>query len=375
VTRHSLSTARAAGYGLALALGLAVAFMGFSSSYATLSAYGNAHGFAFDGRVLPIGLDLGIPALLLLDWLRPSVFLRTSAWSLTGLTIAANGAVAGDSWAERLLHAVMPAVAIVIVESARHLRDDPSRMDRIRLSRWLLSPIRTARLRRRMVLWEITSYSDALTRESAILHARTVLTAAYGHRYWWATRRRVPTTLVHQIGTGQLPSSVLFSSDLQTAVRDWVYETLAAVAATPPPVVTVRTPIDCDRTGDSPEAEQDPWVAIWVGKDSIRPEGVPAAVFAAAIDYAQRTYEQVGKLPKIEDFRTELATGQGRATAIRKALQSALDDPSVLTTEPVTEAPPAPSVAEQPDDGTEYAHRPDATATTSSIPQPAPIAV
>lgn len=375
MTRSSPVNARAAGYGLALILGLAVAFMGFSSSYATLSTYGDAHGFAFDGRVLPIGLDLGIPALLLLDWLRPSVFLRASAWSLTGLTIAANGAVAGDSWPERLLHAVMPAVAIVIVESARHLRDDPSRMDKIRLSRWLLSPIRTARLRRRMVLWEITSYSDALTRESAILHARTVLTAAYGHRYWWATRRKVPTTLVHQIGTGQLPSSVLFSSDLQTAVRDWVFQSLASVAATPSPVTTVRAPIDDDRTDDSPEAEQDPWVAIWVGKDSIRPESVPAAVFAAAIDYAQRTQQQVGKLPKIEDFRNELATGQVRATAIRKALQSALDDPSVLTTEPATGEPPAPVEADQPAVSAEYARRPDATGATEARPEPAAAAV
>lgn len=372
MTRSSPVNARAAGYGLALVLGLAVAFMGFSSSYATLSTYGDAHGFAFDGRVLPIGLDLGIPALLLLDWLRPSVFLRASAWSLTALTIAANGAVAGDSWPERLLHAVMPAVAIVIVESARHLRDDPSRMDKIRLSRWLLSPIRTARLRRRMVLWEITSYSDALTRESAILHARTVLTALHDRRYWWKTRRLVPATLLHQISTGQLPSSVLSSYDLQTAVREWVLDTLDSIAVARQPVTPVTAPTETDRIQDEPETEPDPWVSIRVGQDRIRPDTVPPGLFAAAIGFAEHHYAQVGKVPTVETIRTSLGTGQPRAQAIRKAIQSALDDPSVLADEP--HDPDTAAETEPPAEPDPVQPAPDFTVTHQTAPTAEPAA-
>ena len=35
-------------------------------------------------------------------------------------------------------------------------------MEKVRGSRWLLAPMSTARMRRRMILWEITSYRRAL---------------------------------------------------------------------------------------------------------------------------------------------------------------------------------------------------------------------
>jgi hypothetical protein len=331
-----------AGYGLALALGLCVAAAGYISSFNNLATYASGHGFAW-GWLLPVGLDLGIPALLILDWLQPSLFLRTVAWALSAGTVLANGAVAGGGLTDRALHAVMPAVAILIIEAGRHLQDDPSRMDKIRLSRWLLSPVRTGRLKRRMVLWEITSYDDALKRESAILHARTVLAAVYGHRYWWATRRDVPATLLHQIGTGQLPTSVLFSSDLQTAVRDWVHQALADIAAAPSPVTPIVTTTghDCDHDCDG--AEQDPWVTLRVTQYSIRPEDVPADIFAAAIGLAEHHFSQVGKLPTVEYYRTTLGTAQARAAAIRKAIQYGFENPSV-TAYPGGDSAPAAGV-------------------------------
>lgn len=336
---------RKTGYALALILGLAVAAAGYISSFANLATYANKHGFPI-GWLLPVGLDLGIPALLLLDWLRPSLFLRSAAWSLAGFTVFANGAVAGGEPTDRLLHAVMPAVAILIVESGRHLKDDPSRMDKVRLSRWLLSPVRTARVKRRMVLWEITSYAEALTRESAILHARTVLMAIYGKRYWATTRRHVPATLKHQIATGQLPFGVLHSTDLQTAVQAWIHQTLTEIATAPSPVALKVTATGHDPEADSEAADPDPWVMIRVAQDSIRPEGIPAELFAAAIGIAERHFAQVGKLPRVDDFRDWLTTGQARASAIRRALQSALDDPSVLADQTNDSATPEPAPTE-----------------------------
>lgn len=335
---------RKTGYGLALALGLAVAAAGYTSSFANLSTYAAEHGFPI-GWLLPVGLDLGIPALLLLDWLRPSLFLRSAAWSLAGFTVFANGAVAGGAPTDRLLHAVMPAVAILIVESGRHLKDDPSRMDRVRLSRWLLSPIRTARVKRRMVLWEITSYAEALTRESAILHARTVLMAIYDCRYWVTTRRHVPATLKHQIATGQLPFGVLHSTDLQAAVQAWVHQTLIDIAAAPSPVAAVVAATEPDEQADREDETPDPWVAIRVGADSIRPKDIPAGLFAAALGLAEHHFSQVGKLPTIDYYRDELSTAQARAVKIRKAIQSAFDNPSVVadsTGDPTT-LDPAPT--------------------------------
>lgn len=371
MTRVQSSKSRTAGYGLALTLGLAVAAAGYISSFANLATYASSHGFP-QGWLLPIGLDLGIPALLILDWLRPSLFLRATAWALAGGTVLANAAVAGGTWTDRALHAVMPAVAILIVEAGRHLQDDPSRMDKIRLSRWLLSPVRTARLKRRMVLWEVTSYSDALTRESAILHARTVLQSAYRKPSWRATRKVVPATLLHQISTGQMPFAVLHGHDLQTSVRDWVYATLEAIAATPSPVTPVSAETRTDRIDDSVEVEQDPWVTIWVARDSLLPEGVPAPVFALAIDYATRTYTQVGKLPTIKEFRTELNIAQARAAAISRALQSALDGTPVTATEAATETDSRQPVFASAHELIEFAYEPADTARTASTSTTAP---
>lgn len=371
MTLTGSSKSRTAGYGLALTLGLAVAAAGYISSFDNLATYASGHGFP-KGWLLPVGLDLGIPALLILDWLRPSLFLRATAWALAGGTVLANAAVAGGTWTDRALHAVMPAVAILIVEAGRHLQDDPSRMDKIRLSRWLLSPIRTARLKRRMVLWEVTSYDEALKRESAILHARTVLQSAYRTGSWRETRKLVPATLKHQIATGQMPFSVLLGSDLQTSVRDWVYDTLTSIAATPPPVTTIRAETDADQADDSIEGEQDPWVTIWVTRDSLIPDGIPASVFDAAIGYAQRTYEQVGKLPTVGDFRTELGIAQARAAAIRKAIGSALDGPPVAVTEPVTEPSPKEPVFSSAKELIEFAYEPADTAATGTPSEPLP---
>lgn len=62
-------------------------------------------------------------------------------------------------------------------------------MDGIRTSRWILAPYPTLKLWRRMVLWEIRSYPDALSRERARVLALTDLQDTYGR---WAWRRKAP---------------------------------------------------------------------------------------------------------------------------------------------------------------------------------------
>ncbi|MGI8333520.1 DUF2637 domain-containing protein [Actinomadura scrupuli] len=336
-------TPRNAAYSLALALGLAVAVMGYISSFDNLSRYAAAHGFPF-GAVLPLGLDLGAPALLILDWLRPNAFLRSTAWSLVGFTVFANGAVAGGGLREQLLHAMLPAVASLIVEAARHLKDDAARMDRVRLSRWLLSPIRTARLQRRMVLWEITSYSEALTRESAILHARTVLVSAYGKRSWLGTRRHVPRTLVHQLATGQLPSAVLYGPDLQIAVRDWVRQTLEELALQPS-MVPASAAGSREDQAEVPEAgELDPWDLIWDLRDSLCPAGVQAGTFAQAIGLARNHFEQVGTHIRNQDLQDQLKIQKARANSIGQVLRTSYEtgpDLAVPTQDPAPQPAPA----------------------------------
>lgn len=336
----SARNGRAAAYALALALGLAVAAMGYISSYDNLSNYARAHDWAWP-PALPIGLDLGIPALLILDWLRASIFLRSAAWVLAIGTVAANGAVAGGGWTDRLLHALMPALAIVIIEAARHLRDDPTRMDKIRLSRWLLSPIRTGRLWRRMVLWEVTSYSEALARESAILHARTALAAHYRRTSWRRTKRLVPLALRHLLATGQLPATVLHSLDQSVPVREWVEATLADLTPAAPepepeplPVPGLFPGTGADQVPDSPPdpaaVDRAQWELMWVLQDRIRPAGIDPELFASAIAVARREYEQEGTLITNVDLRVRLRTGKPKADAIGNTIRSAFESGPVL---------------------------------------------
>ena len=88
-------------------------------------------------------------------------------WALTAATVWLN--IAGQhTWFARIAHAVLPALWVVGVSLAAHVvrvragLAAGTAIDRIRASRWLLAPVPTARLMRRMVLWEIRSYPDAL---------------------------------------------------------------------------------------------------------------------------------------------------------------------------------------------------------------------
>src|SRR5690606_41497471 len=81
-----------------------------------------------------------------------------------------------------------------------------TRMDGIRTSRWLLAPWTTLKLWRRMVLWEIRSYPDALARERARVLALTELQDTYGR---WAWRRRAPRRVRALYRLGELHTAAL----------------------------------------------------------------------------------------------------------------------------------------------------------------------
>ncbi|MGH8881122.1 MAG: DUF2637 domain-containing protein, partial [Stackebrandtia sp.] len=151
---------------------------------------------------VPIGIDLGIAVFTGLDLvlaklnMRPA-WLRLVPWSLVAVTIYLN--VADEhTWFGRVGHAVLPALWVVAVEVATHairtrarLTSTKKRRDRIRVSRWLLAPVPTLGLWRRMVLWEVRSYPDALARERDRLLAKTHLQDTYGRFSWrWKAPRR-----------------------------------------------------------------------------------------------------------------------------------------------------------------------------------------
>lgn len=176
-----------------------IAAIGFAGSYAAVRELALQKGFGKFSYVFPIGIDAGICVLLALDllltWIRiPFPLLRQTAWLLTAATIAFNGAAA---WPDPLgvgMHGVIPILFVVSVEAARHaigrIADITAdkHMEGVRLTRWLLSPLPTFLLWRRMKLWELRSYEQVIKLEQE----RLVYQARLRSRFGRAWRRKAP---------------------------------------------------------------------------------------------------------------------------------------------------------------------------------------
>ncbi|MFG2885720.1 DUF2637 domain-containing protein [Streptomyces sp. NPDC048297] len=185
--------------GVVVSGALIIAGIGFAGSYAAVRELALKKGFGNFSYVFPIGIDAGICVLLALDllltWIRiPFPLLRQTAWLLTAATIAFNGAAA---WPDPLgvgMHAVIPILFVVSVEAARHaigrIADITAdkHMEGVRITRWLLSPVPTFLLWRRMKLWELRSYEQVIKLEQE----RLVYQARLRSRFGRAWRRKAP---------------------------------------------------------------------------------------------------------------------------------------------------------------------------------------
>lgn len=165
-------------------LGLLVGGIGFATSYHTLAAKAVTWGFGDDlAHWFPVGVDASILAFLALDLyliLRgiPWPLLRMAAHGMTGATIwfnaSAQGAIGADP-VKAASHAVMPILFVIGVEAGRRLFIQKAQLeagtavDRIPLHRWMLSPVATPRLYRRMRLYGITSYPEMIRRQQDLL--------------------------------------------------------------------------------------------------------------------------------------------------------------------------------------------------------------
>ncbi|BFV57089.1 hypothetical protein KCMC57_up21930 [Kitasatospora sp. CMC57] len=199
MARPTLTRAHRILLGVVAAGACLISGIGFAGSYNAVRELALEKGFGSFSYAFPIGVDAGIVVLLSLDlvltWLRiPFPLLRQTAWLLTAATIAFNAAA---SWGDALgmaMHAVIPVLFVVVVEASRHAVGRIAaitadrHMESVRLMRWLLSPVPTFRLWRRMKLWELRSYDETVRLEQNRLVYRAQLRFRYG-RGW---RRSAP---------------------------------------------------------------------------------------------------------------------------------------------------------------------------------------
>jgi hypothetical protein len=214
------------------------------------------------------------------------------------------------TWFARVAHAVLPALWVAAVTLAAHVVRVRSGLaagtaiDRIRPSRWLLAPLPTARLMRRMVLWEIRSYPDALARERDRLLALTDLKDTYGRLAWrWRAPRR--TRALYRLGelapasaTAEPPSCpwprpapALPAAPRHTRTRDRTRQ-------------RTRT-----RTPGAPRTASAPRTRTRMG--AVTDE-------AAEVHFAAELAE--GRIPSARRIKAELHVGQDRATRIHAHL-------------------------------------------------------
>ncbi|MFE9381402.1 DUF2637 domain-containing protein [Streptomyces sp. NPDC006855] len=247
--RPELTAAQRRLVGTVAAGAVLIAAIGFAGSYAAVRQLAEQKQFGDFALAFPIGIDIGIVVLLALDlllaWLRmPYPLLRHTAWLLTAATIAFNGATAWPDPVGTAMHAVIPLLFVVVVEAARNavgrIADITAdkHMDGVRLTRWLLSPIPTFRLWRRMKLWELRSYEHVIRLEQNRLAYRARLQADHGRLWRW--RAPVEDRLQLRLARyGQpLPAAAAAAAPaatpLQPPAADFDQAASEAVALAPP---------------------------------------------------------------------------------------------------------------------------------------------
>ncbi|MEU0334004.1 DUF2637 domain-containing protein [Streptomyces sp. NPDC006193] len=265
--------------GVVVAGALIIAGIGFAGSYAAVRELAIKKGFGNFSYVFPVGIDAGICVLLALDllltWIRiPFPLLRQTAWLLTAATIAFNGAAA---WPDPLgvgMHAVIPVLFVVSVEAARHavgrIADITAdkHMEGVRLTRWLLSPVPTFLLWRRMKLWELRSYEQVIKLEQERLVYQARLRSRFGRA--WRRKAPVESLMPLRLAKYGVPLAETAPAGLAAAGIEPVLvppaprpEPVAAVAggaaAGPASAPQITAPAGGQRPPEPPEDEASPW--------------------------------------------------------------------------------------------------------------------
>ncbi|MFE0824171.1 DUF2637 domain-containing protein [Streptomyces sp. NPDC058847] len=177
-----------AGIGLYLSFEHVAAFAHDRLSFATLGK----------ARLFTVGVDVGILVLIALDllmtWLRrPIAWVRFPVWLLTGATIVLNAASAAPTagawtaldYVASFAHGIVPVLFIAVVEIGktaikRVVSADTATAPSVPLSRWLLAPGPTFGMWRRMKLWDLSTYAEAVDLYKEHLVYRVMLKRQYG---------------------------------------------------------------------------------------------------------------------------------------------------------------------------------------------------
>lgn len=246
----TLSWAQRVAVGVSVAFGLGLAAYGVAGSYQTVSGLAERRGIPL-ASLVPVGIDGGLIGVVVLDlvlsWIgQPIGWLRQFVRILTVGTVAANAAAGWPDLVSAGLHVAAPLMLLAMVEAGRTVllrrikSPDGRTCDPIPAARWVLAPLPTWLMWRRMVMWRIASFHDALEAEQQRRHAIALLKARYGRRWkrhappelaWMRTgvsmsdsvaRARVPTAAAADTDNGHIPGdadAAIWGTDMSACTR------------------------------------------------------------------------------------------------------------------------------------------------------------
>ncbi|MFG2006200.1 DUF2637 domain-containing protein [Spirillospora sp. NPDC048911] len=306
---------------------LALAALGGIGSFATVRQAAEPW-FGGLAWIVPIGLDAGILALLawdlLAEYLRlPWPMLRWTAWAFIGGTVAVNAAAAHGDLIGIIVHLAMPVLFIITVEGVRHLIRQWAglaagvRIESVPKARWLLAPISTALLWRRMVLWHITGYRHGLAVEYQHLLAVSHLQQKHGR---WTWRWNAP--LADRLALRHLPAQASGrAASLVPALPAETDSGLLALHTEPvqpfarKPTPFAASPTDEEHHDDHPEHSDK--------EGPVLPEWITSELLTDARDILEAAHRQGAHINKVEFGRRLRNAGHAIANDRLSALRAA----------------------------------------------------
>lgn len=211
-----LSRGQTAAAAVIVLAALTLAGIGLYLSFEHVAAFAHDRlGFATlgKGRLFTVGVDVGILVLIALDllmaWLRrPIGWVRFPVWLLTGSTVVLNAASAAPEsgawtavdYVAAFAHGIVPVLFIAVVEIGKSAIDRVVRPDvptgpGVPLYRWFLAPGPTFALWRRMKLWAVATYAEAVERDQELRVYRVMLERQYGSVRNAPSDARLPLTM------------------------------------------------------------------------------------------------------------------------------------------------------------------------------------
>ncbi|GAA5070292.1 DUF2637 domain-containing protein [Streptomyces similanensis] len=235
-------------FGAALTVlgGITVGAIGFYASFDGVSDAAAAWDFA-KPWVLPVAIDSAIPVftaanLFLIRLDMALAWVRFVPWALSLITCALNVAAGHSLWA-KVAHGAMSLLWVGVSEIAAHVyavrigaaTGRRRRLEKVRWKRWLLSPLPTFLLWRRMNLWDLASYDQVLKLEQERLVYQAKLRSKFGRA--WRRKAPVESLLPLRLVSAGVPLAETAADGLRAAEIDLGIFTPPVEPAEAPPAI------------------------------------------------------------------------------------------------------------------------------------------